>query len=70
MNTREAMKLPIGLKISHTRYGESIVEKVIQDFGVVIRPTTERGKLLLAQDSGAIYGSPLLEDSLRNLKQI
>lgn len=51
----------------HKRYGIVRVENIIPDFGAVIQPHTEIGKKILAKDSGAAFGTPLLEDNPRQI---
>lgn len=63
MNKKDFSALKAGDKVISKRYGISTVEKRIPDFGVVIQPDTIVGKKQLAADSGAEYGTPLLEDS-------
>ena len=75
MRLKDVMKLKPGEVVMHTRYGESVVQRVMLTrgdslFGVVIVPVTENGRELLEWDSGADRGEPLLEDSIRRLKRI
>ena len=57
MKTCEAEKLTDGQSVWHKRYGKSIVKEVMMSFGelfgVVITPTTEKGRNILSIDSGA-----------------
>lgn len=59
-----------GTRLLHKRYGPAEVMKIIPDMGVVIQPATDAGKRLLCADSGAEYGTPLLEHSARTINPI
>lgn len=67
MKAKDMFQLQPGASVTHKRYGAAVVERVIPDFGVVIQPTTETGRALLASDSGGPADTPLLEDSPRQL---
>jgi len=73
MKLEDALKLEIGQKVMHVRYGEcSVKEVIIADgsngelFGVAITPITETGRKLLSVDSGTDIPD-FLEDFVRNL---
>lgn len=67
----EVKLLKKGDKVVHTRYGESKVVELKWSFaslfGIVICPDTEKGKILLAADSGTII-SNFLEGRIRCIK--
>ena len=55
MTDKEALKLEAGQEVRHKRYGKCFVKEVMMSFGelfgVVIRPSTEKGRNLLMLDS-------------------
>ena len=63
MKKEEMFSLSPATKILHHRYGPAEVLEIVPEFGAVIQPLTEAGKRLLCADSGAIFGTPLLENS-------
>jgi hypothetical protein len=67
MKSKEMFALAPDTDLLHKRYGVVRVEKTIPDFGVVIQPITEIGKQILQRDSGAAFGTPLLEDNPRQI---
>jgi hypothetical protein len=73
MKMSEVKALKDGDIVIHTRYGESKVVKLEwcfdELFGIVVRPDNERGKVLLAADSGTTIPD-FLEDSVRRIKPI
>ena len=70
MKKEELAKIKPGDDVKHKRYGLCLVEKVEcpfgNFFGMVVRPKTDEGKNLLAQDCG-VPDIPLMEGSLRSL---
>lgn len=68
MKNSDACKLKKGQEVMHNRYGKSIVKEVVMSFGelfgVVITPTNENGRNLLAIDCGSDIPD-FLEDSAR-----
>lgn len=75
MKTSDALQLKPDEEILHNRYGKSKVIKVVIAgisgilFGVIIRPLTEEGLVLLACDSET-HISNFLEDSVRQIRII
>ncbi len=71
MKNSDACKLKTGQEVMHKRYGECIVKEVMmcegELFGVVITPTTKKGRALLSLDTGTDI-CDLLEDSVRLIK--
>lgn len=67
MKTKEVYKLVIGDKVNHKKLGICMVQDVIPNFGPVLQPETEESKRALALQSGADYGTPMLETSFREI---
>jgi hypothetical protein len=74
MTKKELADVETGDKILHKRYGECIVQKFQYGnfgfFGLIVKPTTSEGDILLHLDSGAPNGTPLLEHSLLQLRPL
>jgi hypothetical protein len=72
MKQSDINKLKKGDIVEHTRYGLCSVDKVMKSFGsffgLVIIPLSEKGKDLLANDSGTGI-KRFLEDSIRRIKK-
>jgi hypothetical protein len=71
MKDCEAIKLFKGDQVRHKRYGAATVREVLTCdgslFGVVISPSTQEGKRLLAQDSIFTQAADFLEDNAGQL---
>jgi hypothetical protein len=69
----EATAVKKGDKIHHKHYGMCIVQKTNffeTGSGIIIKPLTDDGKLLLHFHSGTPIGTPILDHSLSNFRPI